>query len=98
MHNFLPFCDAGRFGVLKVTREEEFAPVKNAEGTGVDSPDTARELIFKLNVKYLRNAGAIVEKDNAHIEIDNLLTYEGEGLSQHVDGKKYPPPNYIKLN
>ncbi len=45
IHNFLPFCDAGKFGVLKVVREEEFAPVKNA--TGVDSPETARNLIFK---------------------------------------------------
>lgn len=32
IHNFLPFCDNGKFGVLKVAREEEFAPVKNAEG------------------------------------------------------------------
>ena len=98
LHNFLPFCDAGKFGVLKVHREEEFAPVKNAEGTGVDSPDTARNLIYQLNIKYLRDAGAIVEKDNAHVEIDNLLTYEGEGLKDLVEGKKYPPPNYIKLN
>ena len=45
IHNFLPFCDAGKFGVLKVAREQEFGPVKNA--TGVDSPETARELIFK---------------------------------------------------
>ena len=33
--------------VLRVKREEEFAPVKNA--TGVDSPETARELYNKLH-------------------------------------------------
>ena len=44
IHNFVPFCDLGKFGVLKVPREDEFAPVKNAEG--VDSPQSAKELIF----------------------------------------------------
>ena len=32
LHNFLPFCEAGKFGAIKVTRAEEFAPVKNADG------------------------------------------------------------------
>jgi UDP-N-acetylglucosamine/UDP-N-acetylgalactosamine diphosphorylase len=85
IHNFLPFCDAGKFGVMKVIREEEFAPVKNAEGSEVDSPNTARDLMYKLNIKYLRNAGGIVEKDNSQIEIDNLVSYEGEGLKELVE-------------
>ena len=33
--------------VMRVKREEEFAPVKNA--TGVDSPETARELYNNLH-------------------------------------------------
>jgi UDP-N-acetylglucosamine/UDP-N-acetylgalactosamine diphosphorylase len=47
IHNFLPFCEPGKLGVLKVKREEEFGPVKNAEG--VDSPQSARELIYSLS-------------------------------------------------
>ena len=36
--------------ILRVKREEEFAPVKNA--TGTDSPETARELYRKFyNIK-----------------------------------------------
>ena len=44
LHNFLPFVDDGKFGVLSVKREDEFAPVKNAnpepgsEGSKVDTP------------------------------------------------------------
>lgn len=98
IHNFLPFCDAGRFGVMRVVREEEFAPVKNAEGSEVDAPNTARELIYKLNIKYLKAAGAVIEKDNAQIEIDNLVTYEGEGLEDLVKGQKLPSLHQIRYN
>lgn len=98
IHNFLPFCDAGRFGVMRVVREEEFAPVKNAEGSEVDAPNTARDLIYKLNIKYLKAAGAAIEKDNAQIEIDNLVTYEGEGLEDLVKGQKLPSLHQIRYN
>ncbi len=30
LHNFLPFCEPGKLGVMKVAREDEFGPVKNA--------------------------------------------------------------------
>ena len=34
--------------ILRVKREEEFAPVKNADSVGVDCPKTARELYKKF--------------------------------------------------
>ena len=40
--------DEEKMVVLRVEREKEFAPIKNA--TGVDSPETARELYNKLHV------------------------------------------------
>ena len=45
IHNFLAFVD-DKFGVLRVKREDEFAPVKNPPGSDVDSPDTARAMMY----------------------------------------------------
>ena len=43
---FDAFGEVDEMAVLRVKREEEFAPVKNA--SGVDSPETARELYRKF--------------------------------------------------
>ena len=43
---FDAFGELDDMAILRVKREEEFAPVKNAEGT--DSPETARELYRKF--------------------------------------------------
>ena len=41
---FDAFAAVDEMAVLRVKREEEFAPVKNADSAGVDCPKTAREL------------------------------------------------------
>jgi len=38
-------------------REEEFAPVKNA--TGLDSPESARDLLRALHARWLQKAGVL---------------------------------------
>ena len=40
IHGFLPHVDQGKLGVLTVSRETEFAPVKNADGEHEILPDT----------------------------------------------------------
>ncbi|TNV79192.1 hypothetical protein FGO68_gene5121 [Halteria grandinella] len=85
IHNFLPFCEPGSFGVLKVSREDEFGPVKNAEG--VDSPQTARDLIFGQGQRWLSKAGATVA-EGVKVELDVMLSYEGEGLEEKYAGKE----------
>lgn len=42
LHNFLSFIKQGEFGAIKVVREDEFAPVKNADGAATDTPTIAR--------------------------------------------------------
>ena len=45
---FDAFAAVDEMVVLRVKREEEFAPVKNADSAGVDCPKTARELYKKF--------------------------------------------------
>jgi len=45
-----PHIKEGGFGLMEVSREEEFAPIKNKnEPNQVDTPDTARDLISNLH-------------------------------------------------
>lgn len=46
---FDAFSEVDDMAILRVKREEEFAPVKNADSVGVDCPKTARELYKKFN-------------------------------------------------
>ena len=45
---FDAFGEVDEMAILRVKREEEFAPVKNANTVGVDCPRTARELYEKF--------------------------------------------------
>ena len=45
---FHAFGKVDDMAILRVKREEEFAPVKNADSAGVDCPRTARELYKKF--------------------------------------------------
>lgn len=56
LHNFLPFCDQGKFGALKVIREEEFGPVKNKDGAATDTPTTARTLLIEQHTNWVKKA------------------------------------------
>lgn len=73
--------------ILEVEREEEFAPVKNAPGSSTDSPETAREKLSNLAVKWLRDAGAVlvVTEEGKPCEIGPLTSYSGEGLDEYKD-------------
>lgn len=78
--DIFPFIHS--MGVLQVKRSEEFSPVKNASGSTIDSPETARSDIMKLHKEYLIKSGADI-KGIGECEISPLVTYAGEGLNQY---------------
>ena len=75
------FEQTDKFGLFETIREDEFAPVKNADGD--DSPASARQLLRNLHLKWIKNAGIEVE-GQGYVEIDPLLCYNGEGLKELV--------------
>lgn len=82
---------------MEVSRDDEFAPVKNAPGTATDSPDTARALISAQAIKWLTAAGARLnasDGDSGDCEVSPLISYAGEGL-QRFRGVGLTLPVYI---
>jgi UDP-N-acetylglucosamine/UDP-N-acetylgalactosamine diphosphorylase len=80
---------AEQWTILPTAREEEFAPVKNAEG--VDSPASCRRLMCNLAAAWLKEAGVEIPTDaegNAQIpvEICPLFALEPEELREKVKG------------
>lgn len=70
------------FGVV---REDEFAPVKNAEGD--DSPASSRKMLGELHRRWLVRAGIPVDSRQL-FEISPLISYAGEGLDQALYNKE----------
>lgn len=79
--DFFPFAEC--MTVLKIRREEEFAPVKNKDGK--DSPATARRLVQELYKRWLLEAGVAPSVlDGRDMDISPLVSYAGEGLTPEV--------------
>lgn len=98
-----PFVE--KMAILEVDRKDQFSPLKNAPGTGVDCPETSRRDLIAQCIRFVEAAGAKVaveEGKEAAFEISPLVSYEGEGLedlkgltlgaSQHITLKNLPTP------
>jgi len=67
--------------ILEIEREDEFAPIKNKDG--LDSIETAAELMSNLSRKWLLGRGVRIPEEVNVIEISPLLAVEPDDL-KHV--------------
>ncbi|GLJ21234.1 hypothetical protein SUGI_0389340 [Cryptomeria japonica] len=57
---FDTFPYAPSMALFEILREEEFAPVKNANGHATDTPETSRLLVLHLHTRWVTAAGGFV--------------------------------------
>jgi len=86
-----PYSD--KLVALEVERNEEFAPIKNKEGT--DSPGTASTLLSDLHRCWIEKSGGKISGEGV-CEVSPLLSYAGEGLASIVEGKSFQTPVYLQ--
>lgn len=81
---FDALTDARKATILEVAREEEFSPVKNAEGE--DSPETARRDQVAQFKRWLAQANVdLTNADSAAIEISPLIALDADELRQKLE-------------
>ncbi|KAJ0980834.1 hypothetical protein J5N97_009089 [Dioscorea zingiberensis] len=85
--------------LFEVSREEEFAPVKNANGASHDTPDSARLMLLRLHTRWVIAAGGSlthsVPLNLTGVEISPLHSYAGENLETICQGKTFHAPSEI---
>ena len=76
--------------IMEVVREDEFSPVKNAEGK--DSPDTAKQSMINMFGRWLGEAGIEIPTNGAGnvagtIEVNPLYALDSEELKENIYSK-----------
>ena len=80
--------------VMEASRQREFNPVKNAEGS--DSPATSRAALCQLAREWIESAGGRVEKDVA-VEISPLFALDAEELQSKLEpGRVFKKPEVLE--
>ncbi|XP_023639801.1 UDP-N-acetylglucosamine diphosphorylase 2 isoform X2 [Capsella rubella] len=87
--------------LFEVLREEEFAPVKNANGSNFDTPDSARLLVLRLHTRWVVAAGGFLTHSvplyATGVEVSPLCSYTGENLEAICRGRTFHAPCEISL-
>ncbi|KAK2383784.1 UDP-N-acetylglucosamine diphosphorylase [Trifolium repens] len=93
---FDAFPYAPTTALFEVLREEEFAPVKNANGSNYDTPDSAKMLVFRLHTRWVVAAGGFLTHSvplyATGVEVSPLCSYAGENLEPICRGRTFHAP------
>nr|XP_027087227.1 UDP-N-acetylglucosamine diphosphorylase 1-like isoform X2 [Coffea arabica] len=98
---FDAFPYAPSTALFEVLREEEFAPVKNANGSNFDTPDSARLLLLRLHARWVVAAGGFLTHSvplyATGVEVSPLCSYAGENLESICRGRTFHAPCEISF-
>lgn len=75
------FATDRNFAVWEVIREDEFSPLKNADGAAKDTPTTCRQDLCALHLRYAISAGA----NFVHADGTPYTTFKGKQPSNNGD-------------
>ncbi|XP_072963279.1 UDP-N-acetylglucosamine diphosphorylase 2 [Typha angustifolia] len=93
---FDAFAYAPSTALFEVLREEEFAPVKNANGASYDTPDSARLMLLRLHSRWVVAAGGFLTHSVplylTGVEISPLCSYAGENLEAICRARTFHAP------
>ncbi|KAI8000609.1 UDP-N-acetylglucosamine diphosphorylase 1 [Camellia lanceoleosa] len=93
---FDAFPYAPSTALFEVLREEEFAPVKNVNGSNFDTPDSARLLVLRLHTRWVVAAGGFLTHSvplyATGVEVSPLCSYAGENLEAICRGRTFHAP------
>ncbi|XP_006853560.2 UDP-N-acetylglucosamine diphosphorylase 1 isoform X1 [Amborella trichopoda] len=93
---FDAFAYSPSTALFEAVREEEFAPVKNANGSSYDTPDSARLLVLRLHTRWVVAAGGFLTHSvplyATGVEISPLLSYAGENLEAICRARTFHAP------
>ncbi|KAM7259651.1 hypothetical protein ACFE04_015392 [Oxalis oulophora] len=98
---FDAFPYAPSTALFEALREEEFAPVKNANGANFDTPDSARLLVLRLHTRWVVAAGGFLTHSvplyATGVEVSPLCSYSGENLEAICRGRTFHAPCEISF-
>ncbi|TYH26562.1 hypothetical protein ES288_A03G262200v1 [Gossypium darwinii] len=93
---FDAFPYAPSTALFEVLREEEFAPVKNANGSNYETPDSARLLVLRLHTRWVVAAGGFLTHSvplySTGVEVSPHCSYAGENLESICRGRTFHAP------